>query len=75
VLVAAQRPPTAKGVAFLTIEDVWGLVNVVLYPDVYEAYRPVLRSRFVLVEGVLQNQNGAINILACQVRPLKMSIA
>jgi len=67
VLAAAQRPPTAKGLAFLTIEDIWGLVNVVLYPEVYEASRPALRSRFVMVEGELQNHHGAINVLASRV--------
>jgi error-prone DNA polymerase len=74
ILASAQRPPTARGVAFLAIEDRWGLVNVVLQPDVYETSRPALRSPFVVVEGRLQKRNGAITILAHRVLPLKISI-
>lgn len=73
VLVAAQRPPTAKGVAFLALEDRWGLMNIVLHPEVYQASRPALRSQFVVVEGALQKRGGAISVLAHQVLPLKMS--
>ena len=75
VVVAAQRPISAGGIAFLAIEDRWGLINVVLHPDVYEASRPALRGRrppFVVVEGKLQKQNGAISVLAHKVVALKM---
>ena len=74
VLVSAQRPPTARGVAFLALEDRWGLVNIVLHPDVYDASRPALRARFVVVEGQLQKRNGAITIIAHKVLPLKISL-
>ena len=72
VLVASQRPPTARGVAFLAIEDAWGLVNVVLWPEVYQASRGALRSRFVVVEGALQKKGGAISVLAQRVVALKV---
>ena len=58
VLVASQRPPTTKGVAFLAIEDAWGLVNVVLRPEVYQASRGALWSWFVVGEGVLHLRTG-----------------
>lgn len=78
VVVSAQRPPAANGVAFLALEDEWGLVNVVLRPEVYQASRPVLRQRrnspFVVVEGQLQKRNGAISILAHKVIPLKIPV-
>lgn len=71
VVVAAQRPPTAGGTAFLAVEDRWGLVNVVLKPEVYEESRSVMRKTpFVIIDGKLQKQNGAISILARKVIPL-----
>jgi error-prone DNA polymerase len=70
ILVSAQRPPTARGVAFLALEDQWGLVNIVLQPDVYDGSRQALRSPFVVVEGQLQKRNGAITVVAHKVLPL-----
>jgi error-prone DNA polymerase len=67
VIVARQRPPTAKGTAFLALEDEGGLVNVVLKPEVYEAHRRALRSPFVVVEGKLQRRGQAISVLARRV--------
>ncbi len=75
VLVAAQRPPTAKGTAFLAVEDRWGLINIVLHPQVYEASRSALRSTFVVIEGQLQKRNGAISVLAHKVHTLKIPLA
>ncbi|MEN8098490.1 MAG: error-prone DNA polymerase, partial [Chloroflexota bacterium] len=70
LLVAAQRPPTANGVAFLAIEDVYGMTNVVLMPPIYQASRKALRSSFIMVEGDLQLTNGAVHVLAHRVSAL-----
>jgi len=60
-----QRPGTAKGFVFTTMEDETGLINVIIRPDIYERYRPVAREEpAVIVEGVLQKQDGTINVLA-----------
>lgn len=59
-----QRPPTAKGFAFLAVEDASGLVNVIVAPPVYEQCRAAVHGAFVLVEGVLQKDHGAINVIA-----------
>jgi error-prone DNA polymerase len=67
VIVARQRPLTAKGTAFLALEDEGGLVDVVLKPEVYEAHRKALRSPFVVVEGKLQKRGQAISVLASRV--------
>jgi hypothetical protein len=66
----AQRacPPTAKGFCFLAVEDPEGMVNVVVPPDVYEQCRQAIHSAFVIVEGVVQKDHGAINVLAAAVR-------
>ena len=60
-----QRPPTAKGVAFLLLEDEAGLINVVISPSVYEQYRAVFRlAPFVCVWDTLQRRDGVIHIQA-----------
>jgi error-prone DNA polymerase len=60
-----QRPPTAKGFVFITMEDEDGLMNVIVKPDVYERYYKVLRNSFLLiVEGTIQKQPGILNVLA-----------
>ena len=64
-IIARQRPGTAKGFIFLSMEDESGIANAIITPDLYERDRLlVTRSRFLLVEGVLQNQDGVIHIKA-----------
>jgi error-prone DNA polymerase len=75
VIVARQRPPTAKGTAFLALEDEGGLVNVVLKPEVYEAHRKILRSPFVVIEGKLQRRGQAISVLARKVVAVEVGTA
>jgi error-prone DNA polymerase len=72
IVVSRQRPPTAKGVAFLTLEDEGGLINVVIRPKVYEESREALRSPFVVVKGRLQRRNEAISVLARKVIALQI---
>jgi len=72
VIVSTQRPPTARGTAFLALEDEGGLINVVLRPKVYEASRKALKSPFVVVEGRLQKRGQAISVLARRVIPLEV---
>src|SRR6185312_14991265 len=56
-IIARQRPGTAKGFIFLSMEDETGIANVIVTPDLYEREKlTVVRSKFLLVEGILQNQ-------------------
>ncbi len=65
LVITRQRPGTAKGFVFLTIEDETGLVNVIVRPQVYEAFRrPIRRSPTIIVEGTLQKEAGCIDVLA-----------
>jgi error-prone DNA polymerase len=65
VVTTRQRPGTAKGFVFTTMEDETGLMNIIIRPDIYERYRPIAREEpAVIVEGVLQKQDGTINVLA-----------
>jgi error-prone DNA polymerase len=64
LVITRQRPGTAKGFVFLTIEDETGLVNVIVRPDVYERYRRTIRgSQCLIVEGVLQKEHGCIDMI------------
>jgi error-prone DNA polymerase len=65
MVITRQRPGTAKGFVFLTLEDETGIVNVIVRPDVYQRYRRVIRtSDTVIVEGTLQKEQGTIDMLA-----------
>jgi error-prone DNA polymerase len=76
LVVARQRPGTAKGILFLLIEDEHGTVNVVVSPDVYERHRLTVRTEpLLLVEGRLERHasaGGAINLLARRVERLEV---
>jgi len=69
--VVRQRPPTAKGFVFLTLEDEEGLLNVIIRPDVYQQYRAVIDgAALVLVEGQLQREGSITNVLAQHITSL-----
>ena len=64
-IIARQRPGTAKGFIFISMEDETGIANVIVTPDLYERDRLVVtRSKFLLVEGALQNQDNVIHVKA-----------
>jgi error-prone DNA polymerase len=75
-VIARQRPGTAKGFVFLSLEDETGIANVILAPDVFERDRMIVtRSRFLLIEGMLQNQDGVIHVKAQYIAPLDITAA
>jgi DNA polymerase III alpha subunit len=64
-VITRQRPGTAKGFCFLTLEDETGIANVIVRPDLFDASRTVIvREPFLLVEGVLQQQDGVTSVRA-----------
>ena len=71
LLSLQQKPPTAKGVAFITLEDESGLINIVLMPDVYKEARLILATHPLLhVCGILEKSGSVINIRAQIIKPL-----
>jgi error-prone DNA polymerase len=73
-VIARQRPGTAKGFVFLSVEDETGIANVILTPDVFERDRLVVtRSRFLRIEGPVQNQEGVVHVKAQRLEPLEIS--
>jgi error-prone DNA polymerase len=75
-VITRQRPGTAKGLIFLTLEDETGHANIIVKPDVYSADpMAVLHPRFVRVEGQVQNQDGVVHLMARKIMPLTVSAA
>lgn len=71
LVVARQRPGTAKGVVFVLLEDEVGVVNVILPPRVYERFRVTVRSEPLLtISGKLERRTGPVNVLAHNVKAL-----
>ena len=65
MVITRQRPGTAKGFVFLTLEDETGISNVIVRPDLFDRERmTVIRQPFLLVEGVLQHQDGVMSVKA-----------
>mgnify|MGYP003704650397 CR=1 FL=1 len=70
--VARQRPGTAKGFVFLTLEDETGIANIVVRPDVFERERlTVIRQPFLLIDGILQQQDGVTAVRAERVQGIQ----
>jgi error-prone DNA polymerase len=75
-VIARQRPGTAKGFVFLSLEDETGVSNAIITPDLFQQNRLALATEpFLLVEGILQNQDGVISVKAANVFPLHLTRA
>jgi error-prone DNA polymerase len=75
-VIARQRPGTAKGMMFMSLEDETGIANAIIAPDLLQKNRVLLISeKFLMVEGILQNQDNVIHIRAERVAPLRITQA
>jgi error-prone DNA polymerase len=65
LVLVRQRPGTASGVIFMTLEDECGIANIIVWPKIYESHRRiVLGARMVAVEGMLQKEKEVIHVIA-----------
>jgi len=72
MVVARQRPETAKGIVFMLIEDERGTVNLVVPPPVYDRHRPLVRSAAMLrASGRLERREGVVNVVVSALAPLE----
>jgi error-prone DNA polymerase len=70
-VITRQRPGTAKGFVFVSLEDETGVANAIITPDLFHRNRLLLASeRFLAIEGILQNQDNVISVKAERVQPL-----
>jgi error-prone DNA polymerase len=71
IVLVRQRPGTASGVIFMTLEDEEGIANIVVWPKVFETYRRiVLGGRMVMIEGKLQREGIVVHVVADRVTDL-----
>jgi error-prone DNA polymerase len=72
MVITRQRPGTAKGFVFLTLEDETGIANIIIRPDLFARDRLVIvEEPFLLIDGVLQNQDGIAAVRAESVHGMK----
>ena len=75
IVICRQRPKTAKGIIFMTLEDETGFVNVILWRDIYERFRVTVKTlSFVGVSGRLQNESDVVHITAESVWQPKLEV-
>jgi error-prone DNA polymerase len=72
MVITRQRPGTAKGFVFLTLEDETGISNIIIRPDLFDRERMVVvRKPFLIVDGVLQHQDGVLSVRAERVEGIE----
>ena len=75
-VIARQRPGTAKGFVFLSLEDETGISNAIITPQLFQQdHIVIVHQQFLLIEGRLQNQDNVISVKAERVRPLSITRA
>jgi error-prone DNA polymerase len=73
MVIVRQRPGTAKGFVFLTLEDETGLTNAIVEPQVFEAHRAaIVTSPFLILAGRVQQLDGTVSVKAYRFRPLRV---
>jgi error-prone DNA polymerase len=75
-VIARQRPGTARGFVFLSLEDETGVANAIIMPDLFQKNRLLITAeQFIMVEGILQNQDNVISVKAERVAPISVTHA
>jgi error-prone DNA polymerase len=76
LVTCRQRPGSAKGVVFMTLEDETSIANVIVWPKIFERVRPiVLGARYVSVTGRVQSESGVIHVVADEIDDLTFLLA
>jgi len=72
LVIVRQRPETAKGITFVSLEDETGIANLVVMPDVYERYRPLVRGApFLLARGRVERSGKVVNLRVMELLELR----
>ena len=75
-VIARQRPGTAHGFIFLSLEDETGIANAIVHPELYEANRSLVTyAKFLLIDGTLQNIDQVVHVRAERIRELEITAA
>ena len=74
-VICRQRPGTARGFLFISLEDETGIANAIVEPELFDERRtPLVDAPYLRVDGVLQNQDGVINVRARHVQSLDIAL-
>jgi error-prone DNA polymerase len=74
MVIVRQRPETARGIVFVSLEDETGIANLVVMPDVYERFRPVMRgSPFLVARGRVERNGLVVNVRVDSMAPLALA--
>jgi error-prone DNA polymerase len=75
-VIARQRPGTAKGFVFLSMEDETGIANAIITPQLFDQYHVVVvHQQFLLIEGQLQNQDNVVSVKSQRIQALTVTRA
>jgi len=75
-VICRQRPGTARGFLFVSLEDETGVSNAIILPDLFTTHRlTIVEEPFLLIEGILQNQRGSVSVKASRVEALRVDAA
>ena len=75
-VIVRQRPGTAKGFVFLSLEDETGIANIVITPQLFERdHTIVVHHSFLLIRGTLQNRDGVVSVKAGHIEPFRLATA
>jgi error-prone DNA polymerase len=75
-VIVRQRPGTANGFVFLSLEDETGVMNAIVTPAIFDRYKfEVLTEPFLLIRGALQNLDGVISVKAAHIEGLRAGAA
>ena len=75
-VIVRQRPGTAKGFVFLSLEDETGIANIIITPQLFERdHTVVVHHPFLLIRGTLQNLDGVVSVKAGRIEPFKLATA
>ena len=76
IVIIRQRPGTAKGIVFETLEDETGIVNLIIRPDIYDRYQPIARSASVIqADGYVERQGQVQHVMVKRLHDLSHLIA
>ncbi|MEQ8865065.1 MAG: error-prone DNA polymerase [Thalassobaculum sp.] len=75
LVLVRQRPGTASGVIFMTLEDETGIANIIVWPKVFEQWRKtVLSARLIVVDGMLQKEQDVVHVIARTIDDLSIEL-
>ena len=71
IVTLRQRPRTANGVILISLEDETGTMNIICWKNIYNKFhREILLSKLLMIEGLMQKENGNINIIAHSIKDI-----